>query len=289
AKELNDIAMAEAKKLEDAGDYEGASAKYLALGDFAEAKERYNACRYAMATKLQSEGDLRGAGVAFLQIKDYQDSAALSEACFAEFYDAKAKPAREAMKAEDYAAVITMLEGFDTTDLPQGYKDLSEMYNEACYRYADQLYRDDRPYEALPYYQRIVDYKDVADQKLKRKAYLILGTWQSTTGKTAVFNADGTCDLMGDKLFFRVSNFSLYTGAEQSGMTITHKLSNIQKTYMSLRDIRNGQDVVYKFDRVGTAELPTFTPAPMVTQAPPVKDNPLEDMLVTEDEDASNP
>ncbi|MEG0864516.1 MAG: hypothetical protein RSE58_11675 [Clostridia bacterium] len=289
AKELNDIAMAEAKKLEDAGDYEGASAKYLALGDFAEAKERYNACRYAIALKLQKAGDLRGAGAAFLQIKDYQDAAALSEACYAELFDAKAKPAREAMKAEDYAAVITTLEGFDTADLPQGYKDLSEMYNEACYRYADQLYRDDKPYEALPYYQRIMAYKDVADQKLTKKAYLILGTWQSTTGKTAVFNADGTCDLMGEKLFFRVSNFSLYTGAEQNTMTITHKLSNIQKMYMSLRDIRNGQDVVYKFDRVGTAELPAFTPAPLVTQAPPAKDNPLEDMLVTEDDDEPNP
>lgn len=42
-------------------------------------------------------------------------------------------------------------------------------------------------------------------------------------------------------------------------MTITHKLSSIDKTSMSLRDIRDGQDVVYKFSRVGEWTLPEVT------------------------------
>ena len=64
---------------------------------------------------------------------------------------------------------------------------------------------------------------------------------------------------MGETLHFYVSNFSLYTGATEEDMTITHKLSSIDKTSMSLRDIRDGQDVVYKFSRVGEWTLPEVT------------------------------
>ena len=41
-------------------------------------------------------------------------------------------------------------------------------------------------------------------------------------------------------------------------MTITHKISSIDEKSMSLRDIRNGQDVVYKFTRDGAFELPVM-------------------------------
>lgn len=63
----------------------------------------------------------------------------------------------------------------------------------------------------------------------------------------------------GETLHFYVSNFSLYTGVTEDDMTITHKLSSIDKTSMSLRDIRDGQDVVYKFSRVGEWTLPEVT------------------------------
>ena len=140
--------------------------------------------------------------------------------------------------------------------LTGSYADLPEIYSEACYQYAEQLYREGKPYEALPYYQRVGDYRDTPESTLARRAYLLLGEWTSTTGKTAAFRTDGTCDLMGETLHFYVSNFSLYTGETEDDMTITHKLSSIDKTSMSLRDIRDGQDVVYKFSRVGEWTLP---------------------------------
>ena len=138
----------------------------------------------------------------------------------------------------------------------------------------------------MPYYQRVGDYRQTAEKKLERRAYLILGEWTSGTGRTAVFLPDGTCDLMGEKLFFRVSNFSLYTGVSADEMTITHKLSNIDKKSMSLRDIRDGQDVVYKFERVGEWTLPQADAAPEASPAAtaaPVQD----ELLVAEDADAA--
>ena len=54
------------------------------------------------------------------------------------------------------------------------------------------------PY-AIPFYQEIGDYRSTAEDKLSRRVYLILGEWESATGKAASFRADGTCDLMGNR------------------------------------------------------------------------------------------
>ena len=125
----------------------------------------------------------------------------------------------------------------------------------------------------------------------------MLGQWKSTTGKEAAFYPDGTCEIMGEKLFFRVSNFSLYTGAKPEEMSITHKLSSIDRKGMSLRDIRDGQDTVYKFSRVGEFDLPNAVlplpekvepaepePTPEPTSEPAQEET---DMLVTEETDES--
>ncbi|MEG2701843.1 MAG: hypothetical protein RSA65_04460, partial [Clostridia bacterium] len=95
---------------------------------------------------------------------------------------------------------------------------------------------------------------------------------------------DGTCELMGETFFFRVNNFSLYTGASRDAMTVTHKLSSISKTGMSLRDVRDGNDIVYKLTRLGDAEelQASQTPAPAQTPVP-VKVESGDDMLVTEE------
>ena len=163
------------------------------------------------------------------------------------------------MEAKNYPLVVTTLEGFERSD------ELDQLYLEACYLYAEKLYGEDRPYEALPFYQRAADYRDTREKKLERRAYLILGQWESASGSKAVFNADGTCEWMGEKLFFRVSNFSVFTGTDPENMTLTHKLSTIDQNGMSLRDIRTDDDVVYKFTRVGEFDLPdTRLPLPEI-------------------------
>lgn len=273
-------------ELEAAGDYAAAAEVYAAIEDSEEAQERYNACLYTQAEQLRDAGDLTAAGAAFEALGDYRDAAEQSESCYETYFGNVAQTARDAMEQQDYPAVIAALEGFSMDDLTGSYADLPEIYNEACYQYAEQLYREGKPYEALPYYQRVGDYRDTAESKLERRAYLILGEWTSTTGKTATFRTDGTCDLMGETLHFYVSNFSLYTGETEDDMTITHKLSSIDKTSMSLRDIRDGQDVVYKFSRVGEWTLPEETAAPETTPAPPAEAG-AEVTPAPEDEDGS--
>ena len=232
-----------------------------------EGKQRYNACVYAQATQQKENGNLAEAGELFYRLGDYQDAAAQSQACYADYCGTQAAAAREAMNRQDYLAAITALENLSMDNLTGEYRDLPDLYKEACYQYAEQLYRDGKPYEALPYYQRVGDYRDTLTKKLSRRAYLILGSWTSASGRTAVFREDGTCDLMGEKLYFRVSSFSLYTGETADTMTITHKLSSIDENGMSLRDIRNGGDRVYKFTR-STEETAAPTAAPTPSAAP---------------------
>jgi len=165
-------------------------------------------------------------------------------------------------------------------------EELDRLYQEAAYLHAEKLYSEDKPYEALPFYQRAADYRDTRDKKLERRAYLILGQWESTSGKTAQFSPDGTCELLGEKLYFRVSNFSVFTGTDPETMTVTHKLSAIDKNGMSLRDIRTSEETVYKFTRQGRYDLPdTQLPLPEVKAEPVEEPAVQEETLVVEETD----
>ena len=198
-----------------------------------------------------------------------------------------ADPARAAYQRKEYRAAIEALDNFPMANLPQRYKDLPGLYQEACYLYAEELYHDGKPYEALPYYQRIADYKDVADKKLERRCYLILGVWKSIAGKEARFQPDGTCNLMREELSFSVDNYTLLTGTDRENLTPTHRVTSVTRTSLTIRDTRNGQSAVYKFDRDETSPVQFVTPAPKMTPAPAPTANDLDEMLVQEDDDAA--
>ena len=102
-------------------------------------------------------------------------------------------------------------------------------------------------YEALPYYQRIPDFPAVADQKLQRRCYLILGVWQTADGQqTAIFRADGTCSIFGQTLYFAVDGYALKTGAAADALTLTHKLTVLNKDSLTLRVLTDGKNTVYQ-------------------------------------------
>ena len=284
--------MQQAAQLEAQKKYDEAAQLYATL-DSDEGRQAYNACRYAQAQALRDAGELAAAGEMFYALGDYQDARAQSDQCYADYCGEAAAKARAAMEQQDYAAVAAALENLDMAHLSGEYQDIPQIYQEACYQYAEQLYRDGKPYEALPYYRRIQDYRDVADKKLTRRAYLILGTWTSASGKTAVFREDGTCNLMGEELFFRVSSFSLYTGTSADAMSITHKVSSIDEKGLTLRDIRDGGDKVYKFTRAQqTQDAPQTSPEPTSavtpSAAPTTTPEPENEMLVTEDDNGQS-
>ncbi len=252
--QLSEITMSEAVKAQAAGELEKASELYLALGDYGDAKENYNACQYELAMRKMEAQDYRGAAPMFEALGDYQDAAALAETCIEEAYGRYALPARAAMETKAWKTVIQILADFDDTDLPAAYADLTGMYEEACYQYAEELYAADQPYEALVYYQLIPTYRDVATRKLTRRAYLILGIWENADGqKTATFRQDGICTVFGETRYFRVDGYGLWTGTQADALTLTHKLTTLTEEALSIRVLADRYNAVYPLRRVGDA------------------------------------
>ena len=279
--QLSEITMGEALKAQAAGELEKASELYLALGDYGDARANYNACQYELAMRKKEAGDYRAAAPLFAALGAFEDAAAQAEECNYEAYDRYAVPARAAYETKAWKTVIDTLEGFDDTGLPSAYRDLAGMYEEACYNLAEELYGAGKPYEALPYYQRIPDYRDVAAKKLTRRAYLILGVWESEDGaRRAVFRADGLCELFGQTLYFAVDGYGLKTGTDPAALTLTHKLTTLTENTLSIRVLADARNAVYPLRRTGDAtaalavELTAPSPAPASESPAPADASP---------------
>ncbi|MCL1854866.1 MAG: hypothetical protein FWF86_03955, partial [Clostridia bacterium] len=284
--QLTEVTFAEALRRKEQGDLAGAGELYLALGNEGDARESYLDCRYQLGQQLKRDGNLAQSARVFSALGAYRDAAAQTEECYRQYVGTVAESARDAFAAKDYPAVLLVLDGLELQDIPVPYNDLKNIYNQACYAYAEQLYREGKPYEALPYYERIPAYRDVADKKLERRAYLILGEWISASGKTALFRTDGTCALDGQELAFSVDNYSVWTGSGREAMTLTHKLTNISKEAMTLREISSNG--VNKYTRVNPGpDAPDSSGAATAgtpqQPLPPAEDG-ANSMLVQEDE-----
>ena len=85
----------------------------------------------------------------------------------------------------------------------------------------------------------------------------------------AEFRTDGTCTLLGEELYFRVSNFSLLVGNSPDDLKSSFQISQLTAKGMSLRDLRDGQKRDYKFTKTAEAEMPAMElEAPAATAAP---------------------
>ncbi len=249
--QIKDCSYAQAKIWLEAGNLEKASAAFKELGKYNDAQTLFMQSNYEVAARARDAGDLALAGRLFAAVAGYLDASAQSEACFDGYYAQVKADADAAMGGKDYKAVVDILSQVELTGLPQKYRELDDMYNLANYNYANELYSDGKPYEALPYYKNILDYKDVTKKRLKRNCYMVLGKWTSKAGVIMEFREDGTCTIDGEELFFNVSGtYSMLTGVTKERLTLTHKVTAVYENDLTLRDIRDGRNSVIKLSRV---------------------------------------
>ena len=86
-------------------------------------------------------------------------------------------------------------------------------------------------------------------------AYSNIDMYNKVEGKAGgwngVLNDDGTCIMAGEEMFFHVDNaYALHTAATEADLTLTHKISNVNQTALTLRDVRNGQSRTFRLTRV---------------------------------------
>ena len=129
------------------------------------------------------------------------------------------------------------LDGLDLNTASTKYADVKELWQEAAYQYAEDLYAKDRPYDAYAYYIQLEDYRDVATKKLTRRAYQVIGSWESGKGEKFEFNSDGTCVIEGKKLYYTVKNWTLRTGTAANDLDTIYRIISINNSAnrMSIR------------------------------------------------------
>ena len=258
----------------NAGDYADAAQKFLLAGDYADAYEQYQACVYHQAENALNKGeddqaaaflalipdyadadDLRRQSVystaearqeagalaeaagLFASISGYQDADARAAACYDAYYAEAYNTAKAAMGTGDYPLAIASLESVSRENPGSAYSDIEDMYREASYKYANQLYDEKKPYEALAYYRRIPDYRDV-EKKLDRVCYRILGKWVSRTGIKMEFRDDGTCTIDGRDYCFYAATYAFYLGDRPEELTAEWKIHRCTSDHLSIENVK---------------------------------------------------
>lgn len=253
-KKAEAMLLAEGKRLSDSGEYEQAALWYQGLGDLEGAAALQQENSYMTALKLMQGGDYLAAAKGFAGLGEYKDAALQAQSCYDSVYSATLAQAETLAEAKDHIGLITLLQPIVAETLPESYQRLRELYLEACVEQADALYAAGDRYAALPFYTEAAELP-AAEKKLGYRSYLILGTWESNTGKQAEFRPDGTCTLMGEELYFEVDNFRLLTGKTPGELTLTHRINSMTARGMSITEVDGGKKN-FKLEKTGEVAVP---------------------------------
>ncbi len=278
------VLMAEGKRLEDAGLYEEAASWYKSLEGMGDTSERYQSCSYRAALSLMQNGEYLKAAQGFEALGEYEDAALQAQTCYDSLYSGILAQAKTLWENKDYIGVIALLQPVVAAPLPESYQEMQDMYLKACLEQADALYAADDRYGALPFYMEAAQLP-AAEKKLGYRSYLILGLWESNTGKQAEFRPDGTCNLMGKELYFKVDNFSLLTGESPDALTRTHRINSMTAKGMSIEDLTGRSEVNFKLEKIGEATIPPMDlTKPEATEAPEASPEPEAPVVEETDE-----
>ena len=276
-----------ATELKDQGDFETARGLYEALGEYEDARAQYRQCVYQLALEKADENDLTAAmdllagiesedstalnklhelayqaaeeaaaagemaqaAAMFDRAGDYRDARTRAQECADAYCAAAYETAQNAMAQKDYLTVIEALSPLQDGFLTEKYAEIPSMYKDACYHYANELYNDRKPFEALRYYRLIPDYRDVASYRLEKTVYKLMGQWESDKGQKFEFREDGTCSLDGDEAYYYVPNmYAVNTGTEPDPTTATYEIVSIRQNALTLRHTKN--KTTYRLKRV---------------------------------------
>jgi len=233
-------------------DFDAAAGYLSMIPHYADAQELYNKSIYRAAELRRDAGDLNAAAALFATIAGYEDAADMADACYDAYYQEAYTLAQQAIAEKRYGDAVAALESISRENASEKYADIDDMYNMANYEHANALYADKKPYEALRYYRNILDYKDVATEKMDRVCYRILGVWVSTTGVVMEFRDDGTCNIDGKEYYFFARNFSLETGETSDDLTGGWTIHSCNGKTMSLENTRTHKQ--YKLTKQAEAE-----------------------------------
>ena len=241
---------------ENGGDPETCLELFQAMGSYADAETWVLRMYYAQAAQAEERGETLNAAALYTRAGEWNDAKEKAEALYDAYYGERADAAREAAAEGNYTLAATLLETLLRDDLPEKYKDLNTLYEDSLLNAGIQLFRDGRPYEAAAYFRMVGDTRKTS-RWLNSVCYQIPGEWENRNGEViAVFREDGHCEIAGEAFTFLVpDSFTIQTGPPEGGeLTATHRISNLTKNRMTLRDLRKGHEQSWDLFRRETVE-----------------------------------
>lgn len=137
--QLAQAAAAEGR-MDDAIDY------YAQIPNYQDADMLRMQCIYTEAEANQEVGNLSAAAMLFASVSGYEDAAERAEACYDAYYQDAYNSAKTAMKEGNYLVAINVLQNLSRENLSSRYSDIETMYQEANYKYANELYEQKKPF-----------------------------------------------------------------------------------------------------------------------------------------------
>ncbi len=238
-----------ADKYVAAQQWEDAIALFTELGSYADSANRALQTRYSQAAAIGSTDPLAAAKL-FQTLGNHSDAAKQADAMYEKYYAGPATAIAQAREAKNWAEVIQVMGWLDTANLPQKYQYLNDLYHEACFNQANQLFLEGKPYDALVYYKQLPDGYGNVSNRLQEACYLILGTWEDLQGNRYIFREEGVCSLNGERLYFIVEDTAMYTGEKQTMMAVTHRLTGVNRSHAWLYDLRGEKEVTIYLTRI---------------------------------------
>ncbi len=233
-------------KLNDS-DLAGAAEQLKEIPGYKNADELYEGTVYSQAQAMEQAGDHAEAARLYALIPGHEDASTRGEASFDAYYQTAYETAKQGMKDKKYKVVIDALKDLDRQNTGEKYSDIGSMYQEANYLYANELYADNKPYEALVYYRNVLGYKDVA-KKLDRASYRVIGSWKTDRGAEFTFRDDGTCLIEGKEMYYFAKNFTLRAGDRPEELNVHYHIVDSREQRMTLRN--ESTKKLYKFVKV---------------------------------------
>lgn len=238
----------EAKAAIEKGDSSLALSYLIKIPDYKDSKALFNDFTYKAASKIRDEGDLQKASELFMALGDYLDSKEQASELKQNYFDSKYRLAVDSYHRQSYKRVIELLEGMDFEELKGEYSNLKDIYTDSMYHHADELYDEDKPYEAYALYKSIEGYKDVKTKKLTRYPYLLIGNWVTSKKTEMSFFEDGRCIIDGKEMFYIAGRYRLSTGESLEKLKYSHKIVKVEKNSLTLQSVK--PSITYKLKRV---------------------------------------
>ncbi|MBQ6257351.1 MAG: hypothetical protein IJJ60_12230, partial [Clostridia bacterium] len=242
---LYEIAMERAAQ----GNLAGAIAQLNDLRGYQDANEKVQEFAYQLGLDAEEHGDLAAAAMYYDMAGSYQDAADRAQRTADQYYAEAYATAVAAMEQKDYKTAAEALMPLSREYLSEKYADIPAMFQEACYNWANQLYSEKKPFEALVYYRQITDYKDVATARLKKIVYQMMGTWESSKGIVMEFREDGTCTIENRNYYYYTPNvYALQIGDQPDSLNYTYEIVSFGENSMTLRHVK--LKTLYRMTRV---------------------------------------